>query len=205
MPRVVDRNAKSLKLIEAAARVFARKGYEAALMDDVAAAARVSKGCLYDYFDNKEDLFFAVFEWSQQKVMSYGTAQSRTDKPIKERILDFVETAVSALVDQIEIYPLTLEVWSAAATGGKQKRFLKAMRALYAQYRGQIEALLREARKNGEIRKGTDTRAIAPAIIGCVDGLMLQYWLEPTFDPKVRARMFLCALFDGIAATKSGK
>jgi AcrR family transcriptional regulator len=205
MARIVDRDAKSLQIIEAAAGVFARKGFEAALMDDMAAAAGMSKGCLYDYFENKEDLFFAVFQWSQRKILSIGVEQPKTSAPIKERISNFVEAAVSTLVDQVDIYPLTLEVWSAAATRDTRRRFLDAMRALYAQYRGQLEALLRSAQKNGEIKKGTDTRTIAATIIGAVDGLMLQYWLEPTFDPKVRVHMFLCALFDGIAATKSGR
>ncbi len=205
MARVVDRNAKTLQIIEVAASVFARKGFGAAMMDDVAAAAGISKGSLYDYFKNKEDLFFAVFDWSQRKVLLVGTEQPVAGTTFRQRILNLAETAVGALVDQIDIYPLTLEAWSAAATSGKRKRFLVAMRTLYAQYRGQLEAMLREAKKSGEIRKGTDTRAIAATIIGVVDGLMLQYWLKSSFEPKAHTRAFLCALFDGITISKSGR
>ena len=68
MARPVDRDAKRAKILEAATARFAEVGYEAASMDGLAAAAGVSKGSLYDYFQNKEDLFYAAFEWFEQQV-----------------------------------------------------------------------------------------------------------------------------------------
>ncbi|MDR1394473.1 MAG: TetR/AcrR family transcriptional regulator [Bifidobacteriaceae bacterium] len=49
-----------LALIGAAIRVIARKGYSAASMDDVAAAAGYTKGAIYSQFGSKEDLFVEV-------------------------------------------------------------------------------------------------------------------------------------------------
>ena len=111
MARIVDRDAKRGQIIEAAAGVFARKGFEAALMGDVAAAAGISKGSLYDYFDSKERLFFAVFEWSQRQVLAASAAQPPTGASAKERIVSFAEAAVAALVDQVDVYPLTFAAW----------------------------------------------------------------------------------------------
>jgi AcrR family transcriptional regulator len=51
MARVVDRDAKRLQLVAAAAACFANSGYDGTSMNDVAVAAGVSKGTLYDYFD----------------------------------------------------------------------------------------------------------------------------------------------------------
>ena len=167
------------------------------------ANAGVSKGSLYDYFDSKERLFFAVFERGQRQVLAASAAQCPSGASAKERIVQFAEAAVAALVDQVDVYPLTFAAWSAAPREGR-RRLLEAVRALYAQYRAEAEALLRAAKKSGEIEEGTDTAIVAAAIIGCVDGFMLQYWLDPIFDPKARTRTFLCALFDGIAA-KSGR
>ena len=203
MARLVDRNAKREQIVAAAAGQFAKTGFAATLMDDVATAACVSKGSLYDYFENKEDLFYAVFEWSQRQVMLASLAEFKTGLTAKEQILNFAEAAATALVAQVELYPVTLEVWSAAATADTRKRFAEAMRQLYAQFRGQVEALLRAAQQGGEIKPDTDTRAIASMLVGAVDGLMLQYWLDPNFDPKAWVRTFLCALFDGIAAGKT--
>jgi AcrR family transcriptional regulator len=49
-------------LLEAAARVFAERGFHGATMDEVAAAAGFTKGAVYSNFKNKEDLFLALFD-----------------------------------------------------------------------------------------------------------------------------------------------
>ena len=51
---------KRERILEAAAIEFALKGYETANVKDIALRSRISKGSLYDYFENKEDLFVAV-------------------------------------------------------------------------------------------------------------------------------------------------
>ena len=50
------------RILEAAARVFAEKGYHETRMDDIVAAADASKGSLYFHFPNKEEIFFGLIE-----------------------------------------------------------------------------------------------------------------------------------------------
>jgi AcrR family transcriptional regulator len=56
-------------LVGAARTLFAERGYEATLLDDVAAAAGVTKGALYHHFASKQELFAAVFE-QEQRVLA---------------------------------------------------------------------------------------------------------------------------------------
>ena len=56
---VID-SVKRRQIIEGARQVFLRDGFDGASMNDVARVAGVSKGTLYVYFDNKEDLFEAM-------------------------------------------------------------------------------------------------------------------------------------------------
>ena len=58
--RVEDDGAKRRQIIEGARAVFLAQGFDAASMNDIARAAGVSKGTLYVYFDNKEQLFEAI-------------------------------------------------------------------------------------------------------------------------------------------------
>ncbi|WP_404402056.1 TetR/AcrR family transcriptional regulator [Pelagibacterium halotolerans] len=58
------KEARPDEIVEAALEVFARRGYAAARLDDIAARAGVSKGTLYLYFENKEALFEAVVSQS---------------------------------------------------------------------------------------------------------------------------------------------
>lgn len=48
------------RIYDAAVHEFARKGYEKASIKNIAARAEISKGSLYDYFENKEDIYLAV-------------------------------------------------------------------------------------------------------------------------------------------------
>ncbi|MCS6994612.1 MAG: TetR/AcrR family transcriptional regulator [Anaerolineales bacterium] len=50
------------RILEAAARVFAEKGYHETRMDDIVAASAASKGSLYFHFPNKEEIFFGLIE-----------------------------------------------------------------------------------------------------------------------------------------------
>jgi AcrR family transcriptional regulator len=203
MARVVDRDAKRLQIVAAAAASFARSGYDATSMEDVAAAANVSKGSLYDYFENKEALFYAAFEWFQHTLMLASRDQSTRQRTARERVLGFADAAVAGFCEHVELYPVTLEVWAAAAKTQTRQRFAKAMRKLYAAYRHEVTALLQEAQQRGEIRADADAQALASMLIGAIDGLLLQYWLGPKFDPRKWVREFIAGLFDGIGTKTS--
>ncbi len=58
--------ARRERLLEAAAREFATRGYEGASLNRIIERLRLSKGQFYYYFDDKADLFLAVLEWSWQ-------------------------------------------------------------------------------------------------------------------------------------------
>jgi AcrR family transcriptional regulator len=49
-------------LLESARRIFARDGFEACRIEDIAAAAGYTRGAFYAHFSTKEDLFFAIFQ-----------------------------------------------------------------------------------------------------------------------------------------------
>jgi len=58
---------KRHQILEGAHAVFAARGFDAASMSDIAAAANVSKGTLYVYFEDKEHLFVALIEREREK------------------------------------------------------------------------------------------------------------------------------------------
>src|SRR5215470_4586615 len=53
-------NAKRRQIVDGARAVFLSRGFDAASMGEIAKAAGVSKGTLYVYFENKEELFEAI-------------------------------------------------------------------------------------------------------------------------------------------------
>ncbi len=68
------------ELLEAALRVFAARGYRNTRLDEVAAAAGVTKGALYHYFANKEDLLLRALEEYQERAFG-RLEQALRDEP----------------------------------------------------------------------------------------------------------------------------
>jgi TetR/AcrR family fatty acid metabolism transcriptional regulator len=58
--RAQEKEVKRQKIMQAAIKVFSRKGYSPAALDEVAKGAGIAKGTLYLYFQDKEDLFFST-------------------------------------------------------------------------------------------------------------------------------------------------
>jgi len=93
-----ERQNRRDEILQAAWSIFASKDYDSATLDDIAAAAELSKGTLYLYFQNKADLFLATFEMGVEKPFSIvQEVISSSDDPVAglkeiiKRLLDFFE------------------------------------------------------------------------------------------------------------------
>ncbi len=72
-------------LLNAATEQFAKRGFAATTMDDIATSARVSKGAVYYHFADKAELFEAVFRDRQQQLLAkVGVTSARHTNPWKQ-------------------------------------------------------------------------------------------------------------------------
>src|ERR1700688_638288 len=70
------------KLLAAADRIFARDGFEAARLEDIAAGAGYTRGAFYAHFEGKEEIFFALLEqWVRQRIDSVTAAVRKQKSP----------------------------------------------------------------------------------------------------------------------------
>jgi TetR/AcrR family acrAB operon transcriptional repressor len=77
-------------LLSAGLKVFSQKGYQAARLSDIAAAAGVTRGAIYHHFGGKEELYFALMEEATTKgnaVMGEAIRQGGTFLEISSRIM----------------------------------------------------------------------------------------------------------------------
>jgi len=70
----VPRAVREQQMLDAAVLTFARRGYAAASMDEIAEAAGVSKPLVYLYLNSKEDLFSAVIRRESEALVAAVTA-----------------------------------------------------------------------------------------------------------------------------------
>lgn len=180
--------------------VFARKGFQGASLDDIALAADVSKGTVYLYFDSKEELFYATFQAFQAEVVYRCESAMEREVLARDKLSACLAVSLATLRDNIELYPLTLEVWAAAGSGPARERFALAMKELYRQFRDMSAELIETGKKSGEFAEQVDSAAVAAWLVGGMDGLMLQYWFDRSIEVERWVDSFLATVFRGIAA-----
>ena len=195
---------KRERIIEAAARVFARKGFFSASVAEIAAEAGVGKGTICGYVSSKDDLFFAVFEWiaetswTQARIGVSALGASASDK---------LRALSRSLLDQWagmnEFYGLVMEFWSASASSRHRDRFMAVFRQIYSNFRDIVSGLIREGMERGEYRNDVDPDAVAAALVGTWDALILQAWFDDTFDLEATTEQFLSVVLRGMATPDS--
>jgi AcrR family transcriptional regulator len=187
-------------IITAAISVFSRKGYAAARMVDVAQAAGIGKGTIYEYFPSKEALFFATFEHlmaqtgNQMQALADGGTGSAA-----QRLTAMADAVLGAWLPQLDLYGLVLEFWSAATTSPQRLRFKTAFQNAYADFRRTVAALIQAGKDSGEFHGREDAGKLAAALIGSWDALLLQAWLDPDFDPLAASRSHMAVVCQGLS------
>jgi TetR/AcrR family transcriptional regulator, cholesterol catabolism regulator len=92
---------KALAIAKVAARLFNEKGYIETSLDDIAAAARVSKGAIYHYFDSKDEmLFFILTNYMDVILQGLEDELQAIDEPTK-KIRWIVSRHIRLYVDHV--------------------------------------------------------------------------------------------------------
>ena len=194
-----NQNKTSL-IIEAAAKVFANRGYSGTLMADIAAEAGIGKGTIYEYFPSKEGLFFAVFEWFVQITKAEAKIGiSALGGSVSERLMALNDALLRSWLDMLDMYSLVMEFWSATTVSASRERFKAAFQEAYRTFRQALASLIQEGMDSGEFASASRPLEVASGLIGMWDALLLQAWLDNTFDALGTSRTCLEVMLRGLA------
>jgi AcrR family transcriptional regulator len=203
-PRPDLRDRKTRAIVEAAATVFAERGFRSARVADVAARAGIGKGTVYEYFRSKEELFLAVFDAFGLGTLDAVAARLEPRPASAVAFLrEFADATLVSCQEAQYLYPLTMEFWSAAATPEFRDRLMEEFKKLYAGYRGVLADVIREGQATGEIAADVDPDHTAAAIVGALDALFLQAWFDPGFDAVAAGKHFVDVMLRGMAIEPS--
>ncbi|HWU61038.1 MAG TPA: TetR/AcrR family transcriptional regulator [Ensifer sp.] len=81
--------AKRDQILDGAKKVFAANGYDGSSMNDITKAAGVSKGTIYVYFNNKEELFAGLIQRERERMFDAVSSILVDDKPLEDVLFDF--------------------------------------------------------------------------------------------------------------------
>jgi AcrR family transcriptional regulator len=161
---------RRIEILKSAAAAFRRRGYLGASVDEIASALEMTKGNLYYYFENKEEILYACHDYSLDVLLTLmaqvQAEPSSPDEKLRKLILAFIHT----MLDELQGTALTLDLQ--ALSPALLKRIIAK--------RDRFDRGLREIIQQGidqQLFRAGDPKMIGFAMMGAVN------WITKWFDP----------------------
>ena len=168
-----DVSAKRIPLIlNSAIKVFAKKGFEAARMEDIAKAAKLSVGGVYWYYKSKEEIIIAIMEQLLDRDMKDLRALLEADGTVHTRLETYIALSVEFVQECI---PITFELYSLAHRNAKVKNHI---RAYVRTYHNVLEQFIQQGVDRKEF-KAVNARETALTLAALYEGTLELTMLDP--------------------------
>ncbi|MPL65659.1 Fatty acid metabolism regulator protein [bioreactor metagenome] len=184
-----DSRTKRQQILDAAYEIFSRKGYHQATVDEIIALADTGKGTVYNYFVNKEQLFYTLikersspFETALQQIVdSSEPPLPKIESMIKEYIAFYVVNADLWRVMMHEVRGLGTAGYSNFSEQQRDK-----YRIWFKSTIGMLEIVLNECIAAGEIRQ-CDVTKTAYALFSVIVMMVFQKFVSDDIDETAKA------------------
>ena len=181
-----------VRILEAAYHVFARRGYEAATVEEITAECGIAKGALYGHFASKEELFRTILVEHVRRRTAETAARLEPGLPLRESILRIIEASWETCRTDPVWSPLIMEFWALA---GRNDWGREAVAELFDHCSTVLARFLSGAQRAGLVRDNVDAHRAARLLLALNDGLVLQWQTQPD---KVDLEEFLGPMADMI-------
>jgi TetR/AcrR family fatty acid metabolism transcriptional regulator len=160
------------RILKAAVKVFARSGFHATRVSEVAKAAGVADGTIYLYFKSKEELLFSLFEDRVTKLLVFMSEElpKKPDAPARLRaLIDMQLGLLECERDLAEVITVILR---------QSTRLMKEFAAPhFSAYLDAIAKIVADGQATGAFRDDISPHVAARAIFGALDGVTLTWAL----------------------------
>ena len=197
MPRKRTPDKRS-RILEAAVKVFARKGYFGARVSEIAKNARVADGTIYLYFRNKEDILVSLFdevmsehiEKGREELAEVEGAEGRLQVIARHHLQLLGHNRDLAVVFQVELRQST--------------KFLERFTAGWLQdYLAVISDVVEEGQNDGTFRPELSRKLATKAFFGALDEMVTSWILSSKdYDLVSQAAPVVDLFLRGAAASE---
>jgi AcrR family transcriptional regulator len=185
------------QILEAAIGEFARHGFQATRMDDIARASGLSKGALYLYYRGKDAIIAALLRTMLAWELRATRAAVTGDGSATERLLAISRFFLAEIERMAGAMPILLEFYAVAA---RQAPVRASLSEGYVEFRNVLAELVRQGIAAGEFRD-TDPAEVAFTLIALMEGQALLWAVAPPGDDwHARGMAAVNLLLDGLRA-----
>ncbi|MCA8939047.1 MAG: TetR family transcriptional regulator [Planctomycetes bacterium] len=193
--RVKKAEKKREAILRSAARAFARRGYHGTSMEDIAGELLMTKGSLYYYFKDKEDILFACHEHSLDKALANLAMVEAMKTSADHKLAALIRAQVEVIVDTLQGSAMALDYNALSAP------LLDKIVTRRDAFEQGLRRLVREGVKSGAFAK-VDDRLASFMIFGAINWVAKWYRQGGEYDVD-RIAGFFAGVF--LAGLKSGE
>lgn len=176
LTRAEKQAATRAALLESAAAVFTKRGYEATTLEEITEAAGFSRGAFYSNFQSKEELLLALMESRIQSGLSNIAAAFQEGSTTAERIRSGGQLLDDLVAEDREWCLLYMELWARAVRDSKLRRRFAAQ---YEAWREGIAGMIASQVDELGIKLDVSPRELASTLIALFEGHVLQRLIDP--------------------------
>jgi TetR/AcrR family fatty acid metabolism transcriptional regulator len=176
------------RILRAAIKVFAKNGFYATRVSEIAKAAGVADGTIYLYFKNKDDVLITIFEDGIQQLLAILREVASSEEPFDKRITRIIELQLGLLEEQRDLAEVITVNLRQSSSLLKQYAT-----PLFMEYIDVIAGLIREGQKEGAFRRDLNARVVARSLFGALDAILLTWALGEADPASLRKAAGHCA------------
>jgi TetR/AcrR family fatty acid metabolism transcriptional regulator len=181
-------NDKHRRILYAAERVFAKRGFFAARVSEIAKEAGVADGTIYLYFKSKDDLLISLFETRMQQVNGV-LREAVAAVPATARPTDQLRAFIRAYLKLVHDEPAAAEVLTIELR--QSSKFMKEYdNPQFADFLRMLGGIVAACQQQGEIDASVPTHVAARMIWGMLDELALAWVLARQPLPGTKPKKF---------------
>jgi AcrR family transcriptional regulator len=156
---------KRRQILDAAVRVFARKGFHGSRVGDIAEEAGVAHGLLYHYFTSKDQVLEAVFHENWSVLLARIAGVEESDEPAADQLRHISAIVLRTWLHLPDVVTVVIREF------GRSRELSDRIGEL-AQPIDAIQRVIERGIERGEFRKDVDPRVAATVVYGSIDELL---------------------------------
>jgi TetR/AcrR family transcriptional regulator, cholesterol catabolism regulator len=159
--RAINQRRRAPEIIEAAARVFAQRGFHGATTQDIADVLGIRQASLYYYFSSKEAALELVCLKGVEGFFETGKAIAARPENSRKRLILLIQSHLSPLIDRGDFVKVFLNERQHLPTESRRRigRWSRGLERIF-------EDVIKEGVASGEFRADLDARVATLAILG---------------------------------------
>jgi TetR/AcrR family fatty acid metabolism transcriptional regulator len=161
---------KRRQLLDAAVRVFARKGFHASRVGDIAEEAGVAHGLLYHYFKSKDQVLEAVFHENWSVLLARIASVEETDESAADQLRHIAAIVLRTWLHLPDVVRVVIREF------GRSPELAERLGEL-TQPIDAIQRVIERGIERGEFRQDVDPRFAAAVVYGSIDELLTAWVL----------------------------